>query len=114
MHNDVPILVHMDTLLWLDHNGEPLSPIDYPYRPSRMIGLDQNATVYVCGMRFESQVGGGRSSRAQCQAHRPGAGQPVWELDLKQGSLPNGGAIVPGRLYVTTLDGMLYAIGDGH
>jgi outer membrane protein assembly factor BamB len=101
-------------LVWLGQNGELLAPIDYPYRPSRLIGLDQNATAYVCGMRFESQSGGRRSAGAQCQAHRPGAGEPVWELNLEQGSPPNGGAIVPGRLYVTTTNGMLYAIGGGN
>ena len=41
-------------------------------------------------------------------------GAPVWELTLEKGALPSGGALVPGRLYVTTRDGWLYAIGAGN
>ncbi len=97
-------------LVWLDQNKQPLSPTDYPYRPSRLIGFDENATAYLCGLRFESRVGGGRSSGGQCQAHRPGAGETVWETDLA--GTPSGGALAPGRLYVTTTEGMVYAIGE--
>jgi outer membrane protein assembly factor BamB len=52
----------------------------------------------------------GQSS--ECRANRPGNGAPVWKLELNDEAIPMGGAIVPGRIYVTTLDGNLYAIED--
>ncbi|HLE27515.1 MAG TPA: ABC transporter permease subunit [Anaerolineales bacterium] len=101
-------------LLWLDRDGEPLASIDYPYRPARLMALDQDATAYMCGMYSDGPGAGGRGGALQCRAHRPGPGAPVWELTLEKGALPSGGALVPGRLYVTTRDGWLYAIGAGN
>ena len=62
-------------------------------------------------MYFDRPGAGGRGGALQCRAHQPGPGAPVWELTLEEGALPSGGALVPGRLYVTTMDGWLYAIG---
>jgi ABC-type dipeptide/oligopeptide/nickel transport system permease subunit/outer membrane protein assembly factor BamB len=102
-------------LLWLGQNGEAQAPTDYPFRPSRMIAVDEAATAYVCGhpmeptqSPFSRTVGG-----VECRAHKPGAGEPVWDVALEGGAFPVGGALVAGRLYVTTSDGVLFAIGDG-
>jgi outer membrane protein assembly factor BamB len=94
-------------LLWLDRNGEAQSPIDFPYRPARLIAFDQSNTTYMCGF-LEAEPGG-----MHCRANKLGSGTPVWEVELGGASIPNGGAVVPGRLYVTTVNGVLYSIGDG-
>ncbi len=36
----------------------------------------------------------------------------LWELDLGRDMVIAGGAIVDGRLYVATLEGTLFALGD--
>ncbi len=106
--------VEFAKLLWLDADGAARVPVDYPYRPSRFIALDEDATAYLCG-RVSSPTASlfARTQSLECRAHRPDPGEPLWTVALEKGGLPNGGALVPGRLYVTTRDGWLYAIGDG-
>ncbi len=101
-------------VLWIDQNGEAQAPIDYPYRPSRLIAVDEDATAYLCGNLAQSaaQIGGVGRAGLACRAHTPNPGEPLWEVALDKGATPNGGALVPGRLYVTTDDGFLYAIED--
>jgi hypothetical protein len=53
-----------------------------------------------------------RISSAECLGFIPGAEEPFWQVVSTQGGQANGGALVPGRLYVITVDGALYAIGD--
>jgi hypothetical protein len=69
-----------------------------------VIATDAADHIYVCG---EDRVGD-----AECVGFTPGAEAPFWHVSLTRGGQPNGGALAPGRLYVTTVDGALYAIGD--
>lgn len=101
-------------VLWVDADGTARVPVDFPYRPSRMIAVDQDATTYLCRqVSSPTQSPFARTQGLECRAHRPDPGEPLWTVALEQGGLPNGGALVPGRLYVTTRNGLLYAIGDG-
>ena len=38
--------------------------------------------------------------------------EPFWVLDLGVSEIPRSGAVVPGRIYLTTREGSLYALGD--
>ncbi len=93
-------------LIWMDAQGVPENPIDYPYiGESLLVGIDQDDTLYMCGIATDRQS-------VECRANRPGTGAPLWKLEINDAGYPIGGAIVPGRIYVTTLDGNLYAIED--
>jgi len=115
-------------LVWLDANQQALSPTDYPYRsPARLLGIDGNATTYLCGVAENETVG---HTVLECRANVPGSSAPAWKVTLDSGRAvalvntapvgatlprgrpyPVGGAIVPGYVYVATGDGYLYALG---
>lgn len=115
-------------LVWLDANHQPLTPIDYPYRnPARLVGLDGAATTYICGVTNNETL---KRAVVECRANAPGANAPDWKIALDSGQAiavvnaapvgaalprgvpyPVGGAIVPGRVYIVTGDGYLYALG---
>ena len=92
-------------LVLLGMDGQMLLNAHYPQRPSQVIATDAADHVYVCGLH--------RIDGAECAGFAPGADAPFWQVVLPQGGQVNGGALVPGRLYVTTGDGALYALGDG-
>ena len=49
----------------------------------------------------------------RCQAFAEGSEEPTWQIDLAdQPQDPVGAALAPGRLYLATSTGVLYAIGD--
>lgn len=91
-------------LVMLDMDGQMLLNAHYPQRSTQVIATDAADHIYACGLN--------RSSDAECVGFAPGAEKPFWQVALTQGGQPNGGALAPGRLYVTTVDGALYAIGD--
>jgi outer membrane protein assembly factor BamB len=62
--------------------------------------------VYTCG-NLEHGYGD-----LECQAFSPDSSAPIWTLILDQSYQVMGGALVAGRLYVTTQEGQLYAIGE--
>lgn len=94
-------------VVWLDKDGALLGNVHYGTRNSRVIAIDQKGIVYSCG-----NLGFGYGD-AECQAFSPAAEEPLWKLKLEQGAEVLGGAVVPGRLYVATREGFLYAIGKG-
>jgi peptide/nickel transport system permease protein len=91
-------------LVLLGMDGQMLLNAHYPQRPSQVIATDAADHIYVCGEN--------RAGSAECVGFAPGAEAPFWQVALPQGGQVNGGALVPGRLYVTTSDGALYALGD--
>ena len=91
-------------LVLLGMDGQMLLNAHYPQRPSQVIATDAADHVYVCGLH--------RIDGAECVGFAPGAEAPFWQVALPQGGQANGGALAPGRLYVTTGDGALYALGD--
>jgi outer membrane protein assembly factor BamB len=91
-------------LVLLGKDGQMLLNAHYPQRPSQVIATDAADHLYVCGED--------RTGAAECVGFAPGAEAPFWRVALPQGGQVNGGALGPGRLYVTTGDGALYALGD--
>jgi outer membrane protein assembly factor BamB len=91
-------------LVMLDMNGQMLINAHHPQRSTQVIATDASDHIYACGQN--------RISGAECVGFTPGAEKPFWQVALTQGGQANGGALVPGRLYVTTVDGALYALGD--
>ena len=67
-----------------------------------MIGLDRDDVVYICGLD--------RTRGPVCLAFQPGSKDPLWQVALGKGVTVNGGALVPGRLYVTMEEGFLLAL----
>ncbi len=74
------------------------------------IGVDLEEVSYICGY----------TGTAHCLGIKPGIDKPVWEIQLPAGEARNDvveaqiwGALAPGRLYVTTQDGYLFALGNG-
>ena len=68
-----------------------------------MIGLDRDDVVYICGLD--------RLDGPECLAFQPGGKDPLWQVTLGSGETVNGGALAPGRLYVTMEEGYLFAVG---
>lgn len=116
MPNDFGVLP--SGILWLfysnDYTNTELYSIDFAtdkILPSyeqriigtRMIGIDPRSVAFMCGSAF---------GPAKCVAVKMGSSSPEWSLDL-DGAGTLGGALAPGRLYVVTKDGSLFAIGDG-
>ena len=90
-------------LLWLDKKGNMLNRAQFPYRPSIMGGMDEDFVFYICGTRTDV---------AECSAVGKGAKDPKWTLPLEGSLGVSGVALVSGRLYAATDEGLLYAIGD--
>lgn len=90
-------------LVWLQPTGQVLGTFQTPlFTTSDLLAIDEAATAYICG--------GTNRNTVTCIAQAPGQAEPTWQLQLPQGYSLQGGALVPGRLYVTTQDGFLYAI----
>jgi ABC-type dipeptide/oligopeptide/nickel transport system permease subunit/outer membrane protein assembly factor BamB len=89
---------------WTNPGGASLGRINLPHRPTYPIAVDGENVLYTCGVN--------PGSGPECLALRPGNDQQLWQLPLPEGSMVNGGAVTPGWLYVTTSEGVLYAIGD--
>ena len=98
-------------IVWLDLTGafQGLSgtPLD---KNSLLVTVDDQSTAYVCGISGEAES----QWKSACYAYPKGSAEPSWEIDLSgmHGEVI-GGAATPGRLYITTEDGYLFAIGDG-
>jgi hypothetical protein len=105
-------IYNSDQITWLDTTSTQhlygINQIPVPF--SNLIGMDMNDVTYLCGY----------GSGPECQAFSPGGKTPAWTVSMPEGK-PNmdetahqiWGALAPGRLYVTTRDGYLYALGDG-
>jgi peptide/nickel transport system permease protein len=96
--SDVPRFV------WTDPDGQNPQIKDLGNSTGRMIGLDQTGRVYAC-----SQVKG---DNWECWAFLGATTQVEWRLELPDAVFVTGGAIAPGRLYLISGAGSLYALGD--
>ena len=97
-------------LIWLDPTGVVLgtSPSGL-FNNSQVVAVDNTNTAYLCGQSQTSQT----RLDFRCQAFPQGNAEPSWELVVAEiGQDPLGTALAPGRLYVTTTIGNLYALGD--
>lgn len=96
-------------LVLLEPNDVLVANLHYPIRNPKYVGSDASDTAYVCG---ESREG-----RVECLGVRTGNNdKPSWRLLMDQGgpegSAFAGAALAPGRLYVATAEGRLFAFGE--
>jgi hypothetical protein len=100
-------------LLWADRQGSILDVVDYPWpgTGSTLVGVAQDGTAYACGGSRRGSIAAGIT--LECAAYNVDRPSATWELALERGGRPLGGAIAPGRIYVTTDGGFLLAIGEG-
>jgi peptide/nickel transport system permease protein len=96
-------------LVLLQPNNTLLANLRYPMRKPKYAASDATGMVYICGDAREGVV--------ECIGARAGNNEkPSWRiaLDRRSGGTPSfaGAALVPGRLYVATGDGWLFAVGE--
>lgn len=90
-------------VVWTDSAGQTSEVLETPRRGGRVLAIDVERTMYIC------DAFPGRPE--VCSAYQP-AGATVWETELSSANaFVLGGALLPGRLYVATSDGRLYALG---
>ncbi len=90
---------------WFAEDGMPdglLKVIDA--RKMFLAGIDRQNTAFICSDFYDAV--------AECVAFAPGSSQPLWRTRLNGVKLIAGAALAEGRLYVTTADGKLFAIGE--
>ena len=85
-------------------DGQLLGNKRYLQPESRLMAVAPGAVAYTCGLNRQETT---------CAAYKPGTDAPVWQASLGANGMVSGGALVPGRLYVTTESGMLIAVGQG-
>jgi hypothetical protein len=90
-------------LVWLDKSSRLVSNTNLRDFQSELIAIDENSIAYVCSNNLTVGV--------NCKAMQIGIEDPVWELDLGDNLQVMGGALVPGRMYITTNAGALIAVG---
>jgi len=77
-----------------------------------VISIDRDYTVYVCGY-YDIYA-----DNVRCWAFSPRSIEPLWEVDLEEWGMFEiaektlGGALAPGRLYISSSKGNLYLIRD--
>lgn len=97
-------------LVLLQPNNTLLTNLHYPMLSPRYVGSDARNTAYVCG---DARRGG-----VECLGIRARDNdEPSWRRLMERDGEPlgsgfAGAALAPGRLYVSTTDGWLFAIGD--
>lgn len=92
-------------LVWLDMEGRLLSNGQYRVADVDIVGTGFDDTLFACGVL-------GFGGRVTCFAFAPAMEEPLWQTTLDHGGRVTGGANAPGRLYVATGEGDLYAIGE--
>jgi peptide/nickel transport system permease protein len=89
--------------VWIDTAGQMVGPVSFPLE-STLIAVDGDAAAYGCGSSM------GRAP--ECMAYAVGAAEPRWHVTLAEDETVQGGAVVPGAMYVVT-DRQLYALRQG-
>jgi hypothetical protein len=100
-------------MVWLDLEGQILGTVQAPsqFGAAQVVGLrDGDHAAFVCG--FKLRTGNSRALTIDCVALTPDAEAPVWQMELGKTVELRGGVLVPGRMYLSTAEGLLYAIGD--
>ncbi len=90
----------------LSMDNRLLTNLHWPMKNPRLAATDAADRAYVCGSA--------NSGGAECLAVQPGDNdEPGWRIQLDTGGATVGGAaLAKGRMYVTTQEGWLYAIGE--
>jgi outer membrane protein assembly factor BamB len=87
---------------WLDPESRALANMEVTQARMRLLGLDAGGRAYLCAT----------AGPVFCTALDAQAKGSIWTLTAPQGANVTGGALIPDRLYVTTADGWLHAIGN--
>jgi len=97
-------------LIWVDTSGQPEAIVDYTWEvdSTQLIGLDGQGLLYTCGRQYTNR----QEQRLECMAHAAGARTVRWKFTFPENGFPVGGALAPGRLYVATAEGRLYALAN--
>jgi outer membrane protein assembly factor BamB len=98
------------SLYWLEPDGVSLGASPTPlFGNSVLVAVDANNTAVICG-----QTAYYGDLQLLCQAYVQGSPEPAWQLVLAENQERRviGSALIPGRLYVTTSQGELFAVGD--
>lgn len=91
-------------LVWYNLDGSLREFVDLPYRFAWLAAVDRDSNIIICGLL--------QGQGLECRALPREGREPLWRLTLDEGGAGvNGAALVPGRLYVTSIDGVLYALG---
>jgi outer membrane protein assembly factor BamB len=101
------------SIAWVNLAGAVLGSIspDHPLSAAQVVGVrDQDTAAYLCGLKNRQQ--GSAKAAIACSAFVPGQSEPIWQAELGQSEEIKGGALAPGRLYLTTVEGKLYAVGE--
>jgi ABC-type dipeptide/oligopeptide/nickel transport system permease subunit len=98
------------SIYWLDPTGKILGNNYAPFNESgRLIGVDGRNTATICGVGYYSEQG----PVTRCEAYPQDGTDPVWSYTMPEGIFGVlGGAMAPGRLYIISATGTLFAMGD--
>jgi peptide/nickel transport system permease protein len=92
-------------MVWMKvADSKVMGNIRYMQSQTRLLAVGPGAVAYICGLS---------GAETACLAYQPGVDAPLWQATLGMSGPVSGGALVPGRLYVTTDSGILFAVGQG-
>ena len=87
--------------IWVTLEDELLGIIEHNFSQGQLVDILADRTTIICGGRpFNNEF-------AECAVYVPGEEEPVWEINLGQSGLVQGGVWAGDRLYLTTLTGKL-------
>jgi peptide/nickel transport system permease protein len=89
-------------LAWVDPDSRLAANIAAPLRDTTLHAIDATGRGLVCTNR----------GAARCLALDRATGSIAWDLRLPTGVGVTGAALVPGRVYIVTEDGMLFALAE--
>jgi peptide/nickel transport system permease protein len=94
---------YMDnSFIWLNSTSAVMSVYNLTISRTKLIAVDENSLTYICG---------DTGLNVRCLGINLN-GSEEWSLTVAEGYKVVGGAVIPGRVYVTTQSGLLAAIGD--
>lgn len=88
-------------MVWVERNSSVRKNLAMPLRDSRLIGVDGADNAYICATI--ATVCYGLSYRQDA---------PLWSVRLPSGGTGIMGALTPDRLYLTTENGFMFAVGQ--
>jgi ABC-type dipeptide/oligopeptide/nickel transport system permease subunit len=91
-------------MVWFDPKGQSPQVADFPYRPSRLIGMDVDGIAYTCGILRQRDP-------VECRAVRLETATVIWKSALDTIALPVGGSLAEGTLYVVSGENKVFALG---
>jgi outer membrane protein assembly factor BamB len=105
-------ILYASSIVWLSTDGRVYGSIGNAFGPGVVIGVDEESTIYVCGVASPWS-----NPHPGCFAFGLGAEEPLWAMEFEAGASFDGGAQVTGRVYAAfSLEGgsggILYAVGD--